>query len=312
MKPKIFISSTYIDMKEFRDEIRNELKTLEIDLNGMEDWGARPENPLQSSLNEVTNCNLYILILGMRYGSSPENENKSYTELEYLEALKLKKEIYPYIIASNGMIRVSNIEFGKNADRLNEFKSLVCKNHTPDYFETIDDLSQKIYKKVQDYLFLKSNRPKRIRAIIKHFELEGELWYAIVGILNDRINEVFAVKPDEDFFPLPVSIFEGLIVYNKKEAFDEKTKRKIYSYYDFTYVNKYGYRTTIEGLDYKFHEYINKFNSILNHSLKNNKDLNETIKYLDMMEVDQFSNPELWKDELKKILLAIQNDLEKV
>jgi hypothetical protein len=59
MKPKVFISSTYEDLKEYRKEIWDKLSS-EIEISGMEKFGARPEKPLDVCLEEVARCELFI------------------------------------------------------------------------------------------------------------------------------------------------------------------------------------------------------------------------------------------------------------
>ncbi len=49
----------------------------------MEQFGARKSNPLETCLAEVEQSDIYVGILGMRYGSEEPNSGKSYSQLEY-------------------------------------------------------------------------------------------------------------------------------------------------------------------------------------------------------------------------------------
>ena len=49
----------------------------------MEDWTARPDTPRATCEAEIHTSDLFIGILGPCYGSSPPNDPRSFTEIEY-------------------------------------------------------------------------------------------------------------------------------------------------------------------------------------------------------------------------------------
>jgi len=83
---RIFISSTYRDLKDDRWSLLIGLKKAGFDSLGMEFFAAEPDTPKQVSLREVRSSNLVILLVGNRYGSLDPETGKSYTHLEYEEA----------------------------------------------------------------------------------------------------------------------------------------------------------------------------------------------------------------------------------
>jgi hypothetical protein len=94
-KRKVYISST-LDISEFRqaiiDVINKNNVWFEL-LNIAEFMTNSSKPPLKICKEQVADSDVYILIFGHRYGTVIE-DGKSYTHLEYLEAVKYKKEIF--------------------------------------------------------------------------------------------------------------------------------------------------------------------------------------------------------------------------
>ena len=72
MKPRIFVSSTYYDLKYIRNDLENFIKSFGYESVLFESGGVAfvPNNDIESSCyNEIKNCHMLILIIGGRYGS---------------------------------------------------------------------------------------------------------------------------------------------------------------------------------------------------------------------------------------------------
>jgi hypothetical protein len=90
----IYLSSTYEDLKEYRDAAGRALRRLNHQVVGMEDYVASDERPLEKCLKDVARCQIYIGLFAHRYGFIPKEDNPeqmSITELEYREATRLNK-----------------------------------------------------------------------------------------------------------------------------------------------------------------------------------------------------------------------------
>lgn len=87
MRKTVFISSTYEDLKQHRAKIWDVLNKFDVNIRGMEQFGARKETPLNTCISEVEQSDIYIGIIAMRLGSIELNTEKSYTQLEYEKAL---------------------------------------------------------------------------------------------------------------------------------------------------------------------------------------------------------------------------------
>ena len=94
-------------------------------------------------------------------------------------------------------------------------------------------------------------RPRELECDVVRFQNNKEKWVALVGLLNGHPYEIFTGLQDEDEgIMLPKSVTKGKII---KTVLPEGQKR-----YDFQFVNKRGYKITVEGLSEKFNpEYWN-------------------------------------------------------
>lgn len=148
----IFISSTYEDLIPYRDEVQRNLVRLEQIIKGMEYFGSNPRNSLSVCLSEVRESKLFIGILGMRYGSIDEESGLSYSQLEYLEAIKNGIPTLIYIMSDEQPIPAKFVDIGEKANKLIRFKENLKKQHTVSFFTSPADLGKKIVKDVMDAL----------------------------------------------------------------------------------------------------------------------------------------------------------------
>ena len=141
----VFVGSTYEDMRPYRKAVREALHQLEAVVRGMEYFGSRPGTPLDECLASVRSCKLYIGVFGMRYGSTPDGYEKSFTHLEYEEAQQQGLPSLIYIFDDiNERILVKDIEFGIGAEKLKHLKGHLRKTHLCGSYTSPADLASKI------------------------------------------------------------------------------------------------------------------------------------------------------------------------
>ena len=98
--PRVFISSTYYDLKHVREIIRDFVNDLgyEAVLSEFSDIFYNPSDTVQNScLSEIACCDLFVLIVGKRYGSLFPGDKLSITHREYIEAQNQLIPIYAFI-----------------------------------------------------------------------------------------------------------------------------------------------------------------------------------------------------------------------
>jgi len=99
--PKVFISSTCYDLGEIRDNLFSFIESYcyESVLSEKGDVFFHPSlHTHESCVNEVSNCQLFILIIGGRYGGSYKiDPTKSIVNAEYFAAKKLNIPIFTFV-----------------------------------------------------------------------------------------------------------------------------------------------------------------------------------------------------------------------
>ena len=94
MPETVYISSTFKDLQKFRQAVINCVVSLGDFYKpvSMEFYDAEDVHFVQKCLTDVEACNVYILIVGKRYGYIPKGYTKSITELEYEKARDCQKK----------------------------------------------------------------------------------------------------------------------------------------------------------------------------------------------------------------------------
>lgn len=98
--PRVFVSSTLYDIKYIRENIKYFIKTIGFEPVLSEDGNIfyDPKIHVQDAcLTEIPNCQMFVLIIGGRHRSSFKDDHKSITNVEYLEAVKLKIPVFALV-----------------------------------------------------------------------------------------------------------------------------------------------------------------------------------------------------------------------
>jgi ribonucleoside-diphosphate reductase alpha chain len=125
-------------------------------------------------------------------------------------------------------------------------------------------------------------RPNELEADVVRFQNNKEKWIAFVGLMNDRPYEIFTgLADDEDGIFCPKSVTHGKII---KALNPDGTKR-----YDFQFVNKRGYKTTIEGLSDKFNPEYWNYAKLISGVLRYGMPIDQVLKLVSGLELDSQS-----------------------
>ena len=65
---RIFVSSTYLDLKDHRAHVINQIESAGFDIDPMEKWTADSDEPKKFSVERVSECDVCILLVGLRRG----------------------------------------------------------------------------------------------------------------------------------------------------------------------------------------------------------------------------------------------------
>ena len=122
-------------------------------------------------------------------------------------------------------------------------------------------------------------RPISLECDVVKFQNKKERWVAFVGLLDGYPYEIFTgVLDDEDGIALPKTVTKGHII---KTTEPDGTKR-----YDFTFVNRRGYKTTIEGLSERFNKEYWNYAKLISGILRYRMPLTHVIKLVGSLQLE--------------------------
>ena len=146
-------------------------------------------------------------------------------------------------------------------------------------------------KEADNHIF-PAKRPKKLEADIVRFMNKNEAWLAVVGKIDAIPYEIFTGKM-EDVFNLPDWVEKGWVIKNK----DEKGKSR----YDFQFIDKQGYRITIEGLSRSFDKEYWNYAKLISGVLRHGMPMHEVVKLIEGLNLyDDFINT--WKNGVARAL----------
>jgi hypothetical protein len=129
-KLQVFISSTYVDLKEERQAAVEAILTSGHIPAGMELFAAGDQSQMNVIKRWIDESDIYLMILGGRYGSVDPQSQKSYIQLEYEYAAEQGKPLFAIVIERD-YLEEKVKKFGTNVieaefpQKLKEFRTLV-------------------------------------------------------------------------------------------------------------------------------------------------------------------------------------------
>ena len=142
MKKKytVFVSSTYEDLKEERQEVMQALLEMDCIPCGMELFPAADEDQFEFIKSIIDDCDYYILILAGKYGSTNAS-GISYTELEFQYAIDKSIPIISFIHKNINTLPLFKCEHSdEKVEKLSKFTSL-AKEKLCKFWENKEQLS---------------------------------------------------------------------------------------------------------------------------------------------------------------------------
>ncbi|MBI4732003.1 MAG: DUF4062 domain-containing protein [Chloroflexi bacterium] len=184
-KLQVFISSTYLDLiSERQAAVEAILKSGNIPA-GMELFTAGDKSQWEVIQRWISDCDIYMIILGGRYGSIEPSSGLSYTELEYDFAVSSGKPYFAVVI---------------NEDALeNKIKAIGSSILEKDNQEKLKNFRTKVLSKMSsffsDYKDVKLAVLETIPQLAQEYELKG--WVRATEIpdtkaLADELSKLYA------------------------------------------------------------------------------------------------------------------------
>lgn len=141
----VFVSSTSRDMKEQRAALRDVIEGLGMTYVGMEDFVPDEITPAEYIREQVDSCDLYIGIIGKRYGHVEPGSGMSMTEIEYHQAVAGGKPLRIFVMSDEAEVPDDFADSDPNlVAKLEAFKDRVLATHTCKFFTGLDDLREAV------------------------------------------------------------------------------------------------------------------------------------------------------------------------
>ena len=187
-KPRVFVSSTYYDLKYVRERIENFIRSYCMDpiLFESDEVFFNPNTSLdESCYNEIKHCHMMILIVGGRYGSYASEQKEKY-EKQYISITQ------------------------------REYETASQKNIPVMVF-----VEQNVYSEYKTYLANKNNEPAKL----KYAFVDDVRVFQFISKLDQNAIKVFAKVDDiEHFFSHQIS---GMLMEHLLYLQENKTKEDI-------------------------------------------------------------------------------------
>ena len=127
-----------------------------------------------------------------------------------------------------------------------------------------------------------AKRPIELEADVVRFQNNKEKWIAFVGLVDGKPYEIFTgLADDEDGIFCPKSVNHGKII----KTIDSEGRKR----YDFQFINKRGYKTTIEGLSEKFNPEFWNYAKLISGVLRYGMPIDQVLKLVGGLDLDSNS-----------------------
>jgi ribonucleoside-diphosphate reductase alpha chain len=137
-------------------------------------------------------------------------------------------------------------------------------------------------------------RPVELEADVVRFQNNKEKWIAFIGLIDNRPYEIFTgIADDEEGIFCPKSVTKGKII----KAVNENGEKR----YDFQFINKRGFKTTIEGLSEKFNPEFWNYAKLISGVLRYGMPIEQVLKLVTSLELDNKSI-NTWKMGVERAL----------
>jgi Domain of unknown function (DUF4062) len=297
-KLQIFVSSTYLDLKDERQKaVEGILRAGHIPA-GMELFNAASKSQWQVIEEWIKESDILMLILGGKYGSIEPETGKSYTQLEYEFAIKHQIPVFAIVLNDQYLINKKsaniNLEVFErdvnepNEEKYNEFKKLVLSNLVK-FVENISEIATEVSYSLQEFV-RKDKTEYNFRGWVRGTELEQENQVLIANqnkklfemdeaLLSEVINKI-----EQEFF---IDIIGQISTYC---SYESETREKID---DFVYLySKPTKRFFNEELQKVFTKLLKALDDYTNHLVTNFFPKNERLYLYPELNIDY-----QWVDE---------------
>lgn len=271
-KLQVFISSTYTDLIDERQAAVEAVLDAGHIPAGMELFKAGNDTQLSTIKRWIDESDVYLLILGGRYGSIEKDSGKSYTHLEYEYAIDTGKPVFAVVLNENFIYKkaidmgMDNIKEKYELEKYEEFKKIVLGKIVR-MAEDIKDIKLAIYSTLPDFItryklhgWVRGNEVEDSTSLLK----ENAKLLKQLDQLKSKISKLEKVKDDK----IGNYSYQELkeILKNKEIVFPKKLSIKT--------------SKADEEFHLNYFEFVVKFKNTLMTGITNNSEIDEITSYI--------------------------------
>lgn len=206
--PRVFISSTYYDLKQVRNNIGSFIDSLgyESVMHERSEVAYSQNTPLENDCyHEIENCDIVVCIIGNHFGSQSSDADLSITMKELTTAIKVKKKVYIFIAKD---VFIENRTYIQNRDsgsfksaytddlRIHEFIEQLKNSvheHVIESFDTTEDIVNTLRKQFAGLLqgLLRREASLADKKTAYDLQQSAEMIKAAIDSLEDKQAEFF-------------------------------------------------------------------------------------------------------------------------
>ncbi len=141
---KVFLSSTFLDLVEYREAAIHACRRVGLIPVYMEDFPPDPRDAIAFCKAKVEEADLFLGVYAHRYGYIPDGSEVSITEMEYNWAIERNLPTHLFVIDPDHPWPASKMDKGKNSERLDLFKEKIGKKHTWKKFQDVGTFKEDV------------------------------------------------------------------------------------------------------------------------------------------------------------------------
>lgn len=221
---RVYLSSTLKDLGAERETVK---KVLSGECVTKDSYRASENELIETCLDDVGKCDIYVGIVGLRYGYRPEDGqknpgNKSITELEYEKAIAAGMPRLIFVKDPDSIAHTFTDHGTKEKENqkpdgsflIDDFRARVSngKEQVPAAFKTADDLGTQVLKSFMDFKTRREGGGSFFKSALKHpGELDHEIAVIFASGTDDAEYQAMAAitsrraPPDKRFLPVDLS-----------------------------------------------------------------------------------------------------------
>lgn len=151
---QVFVSSTFLDLKEERQAAVEAILEAGHIPAGMELFTSGDESQMEVIKQWIDQSDVYVLILGGRYGSIENKSGKSYIHLEYDYAFEREIPVFACVLKDPKKRAEDRANFdlieSRNSAQYDDFRSVV-QSRMVEFWEDTKDIKYTITRKLQEF-----------------------------------------------------------------------------------------------------------------------------------------------------------------